>query len=135
MENLNGIAAWENIILAVFMLLMGMGIAGIWSADIASGKFRGQGGFFRWKNDAGEPLWTHVVAEYLTAAGLMAAAAGTIAQAMWAVPLSLIFLGALAYTSLNSLGWAFAQKGRMGYAIPMITGLAGSIFLLYLILW
>ncbi|MFP4470699.1 MAG: hypothetical protein ACLFPE_08450 [Bacteroidales bacterium] len=135
METIIVMEAWEAIALGVFTLMMGLGIAGVWTADLASGKFSGHGGFFSWHNDAGEPLWTHVLAEYLTATGLIAAAAGAFAQAVWAVPLSLIFLGALAYTSLNSLGWTFARKGRTGYAIPMITGLAGSIFLLCLILW
>lgn len=42
--------------------------------------------------------------------------------------------GALFYTSLNSLGWDFAEKSRYSYAAPMIFALAVSIFYFLLLL-
>ena len=35
-------------------------------------------------------------------------------------------LGALWYTSTNSLGWATGPSDRRAYAIPMVIGLVGS---------
>ena len=38
----------------------------------------------------------------------------------------MVSLGALAYTSLNSLNWALAERKRLPYAIPMYVGLTGA---------
>ena len=118
---------WISLFVPVFMILLGSGIAGIWAMDIIKGKFRDQGSFFNWLNDGGDKMWPHILAEYFTAAGLIAGGLALFTVKAWAVTFSLVFLGALSYTSLNSLGWVFAQRDRIGYRIPMMAGLAGAI--------
>ncbi len=48
----------------------------------------------------------------------------------WLVPAG---LGALAYTSLNSLGWVLADRTRHAYAVPMVVGLAGALIAMALL--
>ena len=117
------------------MMVMGFGIAIIWAMDIIKGKFSHMGHFFRWSNDGGDLMWPHITAEYLTATGLIAAGMGALAGLDWAPPLSLVMLGALCYTSLNSLGWVFADKKRLPYGIPMVFGLLGGIASLVILIW
>lgn len=125
---------YTAIAIAIFMLMMGLGMAIIWAIDMAKGKFSHMGHFFRWTNDGGDLMWPHIIAEYLTAAGLIAAGMGTLAGLDWAPPLSLVMLGALCYTSLNSLSWVFANKERLPYGIPMMVSLVGGILAIALLL-
>jgi len=114
---------WENHIVPTYMALQGVAIAGIWTKDLLSGKF--EGGFFEAKEN-NLLLWPHVTAEYLTATGLMVGAYGLYKEKPWGRKVALVSLGALAYTSLNSLNWALAEKERLKYAVPMLMGLFGS---------
>ena len=123
-----------TLIIPVFMIVLGVGIAGIWAMDMISGRFRAQGSFFHWINDGGDKMWPHIFAEYTTAAGLIAGGLCLSAEKAWAINLSLVFLGALCYTSLNSLSWVFAQKDRIGYGIPMMAGLAGGVISILILL-
>jgi len=125
---------WKNTVIPLFMLTMGIGMAGIWTLDIASGKFRQQGNFFQWRNDGGDYMWTHILAEYLTGIALVTGGISRFADAQWAFPVALIALGALAYTSLNNLGWTFVEKSRTAYAVPMALGFAGSIISIFILL-
>lgn len=118
---------WEDKIIPSFMIIMGTGMVGIWSVDIASGKFKNQGNFFRWQNEGGDYMWTHISAEYITGLTLITSGISLFADKNWAVSVSLVSLGALTYTSLNNLGWTFVEKNRYGYAVPMGFGLIGSI--------
>jgi hypothetical protein len=118
---------WISFFVPVFMILLGAGIAGIWTVDIMKGKFYNQGNFFNWINDGGDKMWPHIFAEYITAAGLIIGGIALYTAKPWATPFSLVFLGALCYTSLNSMSWVFAQKDRIGYGIPMMAGLAGGV--------
>lgn len=118
---------WEDKIIPSFMIVMGAGMVGIWTVDIASGKFKNQGNFFQWQNDAGDYMWTHITAEYITGISLITSGVSIFADKDWAVSLSLVSLGALAYTSLNNLGWTFVEKERYGYGVPMVIGSIGSI--------
>jgi len=118
---------WISLFVPVFMILLGAGIAGIWAMDIIKGKFNDQSSFFNWVNDGGDKMWPHIFAEYITAAGLIAGGIAMFTLRAWATSFSLVFLGALCYTSLNSLGWVFAQKDRIGYGIPMMAGLTGGV--------
>jgi hypothetical protein len=49
----------------------------------------------------------------------------------WVVPIA---LGALGYTSLNSLSWVLADPTRAAYGIPMAVGLAGALIGILLLL-
>ena len=120
---------------AVFMLLMGAGIAGLWTIDILrSPEVDRSSGLLRARDrSTGSLLVPHWLAEYGTALALALGALGVLANhgsAAWLVPLA---LGALAYTSLNSLGWVLADRSRTTYAIPMVVGLAGALVAIWLL--
>ena len=115
----------------VFMVVMGSGIAGIWTVDIVrSPEVDRTRGILRARDRSnGSLLVPHWIAEYATALLLVAGGIGLVfANApgawSWLVPLG---LGALAYTSLNSLGWVLADRSRAAYGIPMAIGLIGAI--------
>lgn len=113
---------------AVFRALMGLGIAGVWTLDLLRNpKIDLSRGVFAARNDEGSLFWPHWLAEYGTAAALLAGAGGLLAQAGWGRPLGLVALGALVYTSTNSLGWSLAAPERRPYAVPMIVGLLGGV--------
>ena len=102
-------------------------IAGIWTADVASGnKIDTTAGVLRSRDSQGTLLLPHWVAEYATAAALLIGAIGLTAQTSWSTPAAAAALGATWYTSMNNLSWAFAVPSRRPYAIPMIVGLLGS---------
>jgi hypothetical protein len=116
---------------AILMLVMGCGIIAIWTVDM----FRNPGidrsaGLVRAREaESGSLLLPHWLAEYATAGLLIAG--GLRLLFGWSVGgwtwLVAVGLGALAYTSLNSLGWALARPERITYAIPMAIGLLGSV--------
>jgi hypothetical protein len=116
---------------AILMLANGLAIAGIWTHDIFTGDRveRSAGVFAARDPDAGTLLWPHWLAEYATAASLIVAAAGLLADADWAVALGGIATGALLYTGTNSLSWALAARDRLAYAIPMLVGVVTGLFL------
>ena len=45
----------------------------------------------------------------------------------WANVLAALASGALLYTSINSLGWAFSERDRYAYAAPMLVGVAVAV--------
>ena len=115
----------------VFMLVMGAGIAGIWTIDIVrSPEVDRTHGIVRARDRSnGLFLVPHWIAEYATALLLVAGGIGLVLGIAagawsWLVPIG---LGALAYTSLNSLGWVLADRSRAAYGIPMAIGLNGAI--------
>jgi phosphoglycerol transferase MdoB-like AlkP superfamily enzyme len=118
-----------QLVIASFMCLMGIGIAGIWTRDIMSDPEVdiSNGLFSAREPGSGSLFWLHWLAEYGTAAGLIAGAVGVFVATPWATSVSLVALGALAYTSINSLGWAFSRRDRYVYGVPMLVGAAGSM--------
>lgn len=113
---------------AVFMILMGVSMAALWTRDIVAGEQVDlSAGFFRARDGAdGSLLWPHWLAEYGTAAALIAGSVGLLAGTGWAEPVSFLALGGLLYTSTNSLGWAWARPERRPYSVPMLAGLLGG---------
>lgn len=112
------------------MILMGVGMNIIWTVDILSGdKLDRSSGLIKSRNkESGDLMLPHWIAEYGTAAGLIAGGVGLLISADWSNHVSLISLGALAYTSINSISWSLAEKERFGYALPMIFGILVSVF-------
>lgn len=122
---------------AVAMIVMGVAIAGIWTRDIAVGDQvdLADGVFAARDPEAGTLFWPHWLAEYATAAALVAGGVGLLIDAGWAVALAAAGNGALLYTSTNSLGWALARPERFPYLIPMIAGIfVGLVSALYLVI-
>jgi hypothetical protein len=114
------------------MILMGSGMTLIWAKDIISGKFSGQGNFLKWK-EGNTLLWPHIVAEYLTAFGLIAGGIGLIVSGAWALPVSFFSLGAVIYSAVNSSGWVLAERSRLSYGIPIWISLLVSLIALVLL--
>lgn len=125
-EKYNDLDLYKDRIIPIFMVVAGIGIAGIWSADIISGRFSDQGNFFKWK-EGESMLWPHIFAEYLTSAALISGGIGLYNSKDWALNVSFAALGALTYTAINSSGWVLAEKERIGYGVPMWISLTGAV--------
>lgn len=126
------------VLVALFMLVMGAGIAGIWTIDIVrSPEVDRSRGLLRARDrGTGSFLVPHWLAEYATAVLLAIGGLGLLlgwapGPWTWVVPVA---LGALAYTSLNSLGWVLADRSRLAYGVPMAVGLGGAIISTLLLL-
>jgi hypothetical protein len=113
---------------ALFAIVMGAGIAVRWTADLIHGRVDLSHGPLRAREaGSGELLWPHWLAEYGTAAALVVGGAGLLAGTSRGEPVSLPGLGACAYTSMNSLGWALARADRRPYRAPMLIGAVGAV--------
>ena len=127
-----------ELVIGLYMAVIGIGIAGMWAVDIARSPEvdRTRGLLRAHDRSNGALLAPHWIAEYATATLLLVGGLGLI-LALGAGPWALavpVSLGALAYTSCNSLGWVLADRSRAGYAIPMALGLVGAVAALVLII-
>ena len=113
---------------AVFAIVMGLAIAGVWTKDILRNPEidLSKGLFAARDKDSGALFWLHWLAEYSTAGALVAGGVGLLVGETWARPIALLALGALVYTSINSMGWAFSRRDRYAYAAPMLVGAVGG---------
>ncbi|KTG28346.1 hypothetical protein [Haloferax profundi] len=99
---------WERLV-AVYALVVGVAILGLWVGLVVT-------------NQATElrtepfSMFTHLVAEGLTAVTLLGAGIGLVRGTVWARPLSLVAFGMLLYAVINSAGY-YAQIGEVG---PML---------------
>jgi len=126
-----------DIVVSGLVIVMGIAIAVIWTRDIFLGEHvdLSAGPFGARNPDGGDLYWPHWLAEYGTAALLVAGGVGLLADAAWAPVVAAVGAGALLYTSLNSLAWALARDERRAYAAPMLVGLAiGVLVTVYLLL-
>lgn len=120
-----------EIAFASFMILMAIGIISVWVKEIVSAQKMVN--YFGWK-EGENLLWPHITVEIITGVLLLIAGIGTFMEVNWAGMLGFFSMGALFYTSFNSLGWILAKKDRRSFAIPMILGLVGSVVFLIIIL-
>ena len=120
-----------------FMVVMGAAIALTWARDIRSSpEVDRSAGLLRARDRRDGSLFLpHWIAEYATAIGLMAGGVGLILDVGWAGNISLVALGALTYTSVNSLGWTLALRSRWPYAIPMVVGALGGAASIAVLVW
>jgi hypothetical protein len=104
-------------------------IAGIWTRDIVSAQQldTAEGRLRARDPQAGTVMLPHWIAEYATAAALLAGSAGLLIGTGWGKPLGMVALGALVYTSINSLGWVLADRIRTPYGVPMAAGAIGGL--------
>ncbi len=112
-----------------FMIVMGAGIAVIWTRDILAGKeVDTSAGILKARETrSNELMWPHWAAEYLTSLLLILGGAALLVSVRPDPSLAAVALGMLLYSSLNSLSWAFAAKERYVYAAPMLLGLLGAL--------
>jgi len=117
------------VVIAGLLILMGVAIAGVWTRDIIAGeKVDLSRGVFQARDwEEGPLLWPHWLAEYATALLLISGGIALLADAGWGSPPAALALGALFYSSTNSLGWALADRDRYSYAVPMVIGILVSV--------
>jgi hypothetical protein len=126
-----------QVAVGVFLVVMGIGIAGIWTMDILGNpEIDRSRGLIHARDRAGSVMLPHWIAEYATAllcllGGLGLVLGWTSAAWSWIVAIA---LGALSYTSLNSLAWVLADRTRLAYGIPMVIGLVGAVTAIFLLL-
>ncbi len=122
---------FADLLASFFLLIMGVGIIIIWVVDINNNpEIDFTGGFFRARErESNNIFWFHIVAELLT--GLLLIISGMVILLNEKELIFLVYFssGSLFYTSLSSLGWAFANRERYLYAFPMIGGLIFSIII------
>ena len=108
---------------------MGAAMAGVWARDIMSGHgYDAPHGLLRAREaDSDDLMIWHWAAEFGTSFLLIAGALLIITGAAVAELVMLLGLGALLYTSTNSLGWSLAAPQRRSYVLPMAAGLVGGI--------
>ena len=133
--------AWNHAamttIVAVFMLVMAVGMAGMWTVDILrSAEIDRSRGLLRARDRNGSVMVPHWLAEYSTAVMLLVGGLGLLlgwpsGAWAWFVPAA---LGALAYTGLNSQAWVLADHSRAAYGIPIAVGFVGAVVAFVLIL-
>lgn len=118
-----------DLLVALFAGVMGAAMAGIWARDIVSGVgYDASDGFLRSREvDTEDLMIWHWLAEFGTAGMLMFGAVLLVVGAALAEVVMFLGLGALLYTSANSLGWSLARPDRRSYAYPMMIGLIGGI--------
>jgi hypothetical protein len=126
-----------DLLVALFGGVMGAAMAGIWARDIASGTgYDAAEGLLRAReNDTDDLMIWHWLAEFGTAGTLMFGAMLLVVGAALAEPVMLLGLGALMYTSANSLGWSLAHPDRRSYVYPMAIGLIGAIISVLLLVF
>lgn len=124
-------------IVALFMLVMAVGMAGMWTvAILRSPEIDRSRGLVRARDRSGSVMLPHWLAEYGTAVMLLVGGLGLLlgwpsGAWAWLVPAA---LGALAYTGLNSQAWALADGSRTAYGVPIAIGFVGAVVAFVLIL-
>ena len=123
-------------IVALFMLVMAVGMAGMWTIDILrSPEMDRSRGLVRARDRNGSVMVPHWLAEYGTAVMLLVGGLGLLLDWpsgawAWFVPAA---LGALAYTGMNGQAWVLADRSRAAYGIPAAVGLVGAVVAFVLI--
>jgi hypothetical protein len=102
-------------LVAGFLLVLGIGIAGLWVALLAAGQVPEVA-------EGRVDIWFHVAAELLTAGLLVAAGVALLRHRARAHLLAAVALGALVYTAINSPGY-YAQRGD----VAMVAMFAGVL--------
>lgn len=126
---------FADLIVSFLFLILGLAIIIIWLSDINnSPDIDMQAGFFRARDrSSNNLLFFHLMAEMITGILLILSGIILLAEKESFYFICFFSAGALFYTSLNSLSWAFAYKRRYPYAFPMLGGLAVSLLAIFLL--
>ncbi len=111
---------------AIFSILMGLMMFGTWSYLFLSGQY---------PQVRTIPVETGylLVAEFLTAAALIAAGYGVLTDRKWGLPLILVALGELIYCTVRFAGELGQDGSTAGLAFFSAVALFGIAFALYLL--
>lgn len=108
---------------AFFGIVVGLAMIFQWSSSYLNGQIPEL-------EDEPIRLGFHLIAEMVTAVGLVISSIGLISQADWATPIYLMAIGMLFYTVIASPGY-FAQKGQWQwvgiFAVIITAGIASLI--------
>ena len=113
-------------LVAGFVLVMGLGIAGLWGVLLAAGQVPEVA-------EGRVDIWFHIGAELLTAGLLVAAGVALLRRHTRARVLAAVALGALIYTAINSPGY-YAQSGDAA-VVAMFAGVLLAAGAALLALW
>jgi hypothetical protein len=113
---------WGNRGMALFALVMGASIIGLWALLLATGQAPEL-------ESAPIRFAGHLAAEGVTALALLAAAYGLLAGRAWAIPLYLVATGLLLYAMLQALGYYLAQGEMIFVAMFSLFTLLALILL------
>jgi hypothetical protein len=118
-----------RLIISFFLLIVGSAMLIIWIADINNKPdIDFSEGFFRAREkQSGNIFCFHIIAETISSLSLIAGGLVLLSGSDTFMPVVYFSLGALFYSSVNSLGWAFAETQRKIYRLPMMLGLAVSL--------
>jgi hypothetical protein len=86
-----------------FQLLAGVAVLGLWTLLLLGGQVPEV-------QEGRVDIWFHVAAEVAMAVALVTAGLGVLRRAVWARGVSLLALGLLAYSAVNSPGY-YAEQG------------------------
>jgi len=115
-------------LLTAFLLIDGAAIFALWTVALARGAFTE--GIFHYENGNYPAL--HLAAELLMGGSALLGGLGLWRGARWGRGLALFSLGALAYSSINSAGWALRHD--LAQLLPMAATLvAAALCLPYLL--
>lgn len=118
-----------NTIIAIFCIVMALGITLLWVKEIISPHLKES---ILKRREGDHLVWPHVATEAFTAALLFVSGVGALLHIGWAPIVNFFSLGALAYASFNGLSWTLANNNRWIYTIYMLVGLIGSNVLIIL---
>ncbi|MCG8352740.1 MAG: hypothetical protein MI924_33670 [Chloroflexales bacterium] len=113
--------AWEEQLLSVFLVADGLMILVIWATSLAHGAF--PAGLMVYQ-EGNYPI-LHLIAELLMAALALTAGVSLWLRLPWSRGMALCALGALAYATINSTGWALRKDP--GLLLPLIANLVAVI--------
>lgn len=110
---------------SVFALIVGLAMIGQWSMLFASRQVPEL-------QDEPIRLGFHLAGEFLTAFSLIGAAGALLAGLAWSLPLYLVAIGMLLYTTIVSPGY-FAQQGNWKWLTIFAAIIAGAVVSLVLV--
>lgn len=113
---------WPTFVVGLALLLLGLAIVAYWVRYVFAGNLAG--GVFTVAN--GNYLAVHIAAEAVAALLAIVGGLGLLAARHWALATALAALGALLYTSINSMAYSLASA-------PALTPVFGGVLVTVLL--
>ncbi len=119
--------SWPAIVVGVLLILIGLAIIAYW-VDFT---YRGNMPQGLWTMENNQYIVFHQAAEYLMALLAIAGGLGLLAGRGWGMATSLVALGALLYTSINSLAYSLGSAPAL---TPIFLAVLGVVLLCFVAL-